>query len=250
MVRWAGALSDEYTLDCGVRQGGLTSPLLFNLYVNELIVRLSSTHVGCYIGETCFNNISYADDMVLLGPTIGSIRKLVKICEGYAEAHGLQYNSKKSELLIFKAGKHQPKHMPPLCLNGTELKVVDTFRYLGHIVTQALSDNEDIERERRALTVRSNMLAHSKKALNALRVQYNNAFRMLLGLPRGCSASGMFTEARTDGFHAIIRKKMASLLQRLRSSSNSILGAIKDRIGCPIIKHWVAVATGRLELPR
>nr|XP_034825539.1 trypsin 3A1-like [Maniola hyperantus] len=49
---------------------------------------------------------------------------------------------------------------------------------------------------------------------------------MLLGLPRGCSASGMFTEARTDGFHAIIRKKMASLLQRLRSSSNSILEII------------------------
>nr|XP_034838760.1 uncharacterized protein LOC117994895 [Maniola hyperantus] len=167
-----------------------------------------------------------------------------------------------------------------LYLNGTELNVVDTFRYLGHIVTQALNDNEDIERERRALTVRSNMLTrrfarctkevkitlfkaycqsfyssglwvrYSKKALNSLRVQYNNAFRMLLGLPRGCSASGMFTEARTDGFHAIIRKKMASFLQRLRSSSNSILGAVKDRIGCPIIKHWVAVATGRLKLPR
>lgn len=29
-VRWAGALSDEYKLECGVRQGGLSSPLLFN----------------------------------------------------------------------------------------------------------------------------------------------------------------------------------------------------------------------------
>ncbi|XP_026318654.1 uncharacterized protein LOC113229315 [Hyposmocoma kahamanoa] len=41
---------------------------------------------------------------------------------------------------------------------------------------------------------------------------YNNAFRMLLGLPRFCSASDMFAETATDGFHAILRKRTASLL--------------------------------------
>lgn len=48
------------------------------------------------------NNISYADDMVLLSPSIGGLRKLVRVCESYAEAHGLRYNAKKSELLVFK----------------------------------------------------------------------------------------------------------------------------------------------------
>lgn len=41
------------------------------------------------------NNISYADDMVLLSPSIRGLRKLVKICEGYAE---------KSEVMISRAG--------------------------------------------------------------------------------------------------------------------------------------------------
>lgn len=34
------------------------------------------------------------------------------------------------------------------------------FKYLGHIWTEELLDDEDIKRERRALSVRENMLAH------------------------------------------------------------------------------------------
>ncbi|CAF4759375.1 unnamed protein product [Pieris macdunnoughi] len=33
-VRWEGVLSDPYRMECGLRQGGMTSPILFNLYVN------------------------------------------------------------------------------------------------------------------------------------------------------------------------------------------------------------------------
>lgn len=42
--------------------------------------------------------------MMLLGPKVGNLRKLVAICEvyEYAEKHGLKYNTKKSKILIFK----------------------------------------------------------------------------------------------------------------------------------------------------
>lgn len=267
-VRWAGALSEEYKMECGVRQGGLSSPLLFNLYMNDLIERLSSTHIGCHIDDTCFNNISYADDMVLLSPSIRGLRKLLAICEEYAVAHGLKYNSTKSEIVAFKARNYQPAHVPPVYLNGVALQLVEKFKYLGHIVTSDLKDDTDIERERRALAVRSNMLArrfsrctrpvkitlfksfcqsfysgalwvkYTQRAYNALRVQYNNAFRMLLRLPWRCSASGMFAATRTDDFYAIIRKKAASMLHRLRNSGNGILMAIASRFDCPFQFHW------------
>jgi hypothetical protein len=157
-VKWSNALSEQYRLECGVRQGGLTSPRLFNIYVNQLIVELSSTHVGCRVDGVCFNNISYADDMVLLGPTIGALRKLVAICEVYAEKHGLRYNSKKSELLVFKGRNKPPSFVPPVYLNGSPLQRVSQFKYLGHIVNEELKDDSDIERESRALSVRGNML--------------------------------------------------------------------------------------------
>lgn len=275
-VRWVGTLSDEYRLECGVRQGGLSSPLLFNVYINQLIERLSGTHVGCHIDGTCVNNISYADDMVLLSPSIGGLKKLLSICEAYAEEHGLIYNSRKSELLVFKAPKQQPRSVPPVNLNGVALKIVSSFKYLGHVVTSDLRDDGDIERERRALSVRSNMLvrrfarctntvkvtlfksfcqsfytsglwvSYTRRAYSALRVQFNNAFRMLLGLPWRCSASGMFAEARTDDFHAIMRKKAASLLRHLHGSDNSILKMIAARPDCPLQRHWVATVVNKI----
>lgn len=82
-VRWDGTLLDEYRMECGVRQGGLSSPLWFNVYVNQLIERLSSTHVGRHIDGICVNNISYADDMVLLSPSISGLKELLLICETY-----------------------------------------------------------------------------------------------------------------------------------------------------------------------
>ncbi|XP_045454766.1 uncharacterized protein LOC123664214 [Melitaea cinxia] len=264
-------------MECGVRQGGLTSPLLFNLYINELIGELSSTHTGCYIDNVCVNNISYADDMVLLGPTVGAIRRLLNICASYAREHGLTYNAKKSKILVFKgkSGVYVPVCVPPITLYDVELQRVNSFRYLGHIVTDSLTDDEDLERERRTLAVRGNMIArrfarcsvpvkitlfkaycqslyasslwvsYTRRAARVLRVQYNNIFRMLLRLPPHCSASLMFAEAHTDGYDALIRKKVGSLLRRLRDSSNGILRMIASRTDCPIQHRLMCVVIGK-----
>lgn len=268
-VRWRGALSDEYGLECGVRQGGQTSPTLFNLYINQLIVELGRTKVGCSVEGTIVNSISYADDMVLLSPSVRALRKLISICEGYAESHGLRYNVQKSELLVFEAGNKKITDLPPIKLNGETLRRVTSFKYLGHVVTENLKDDEDMERERRALAVRCNMLArrfarcstevkttlfkafcqtmytcslwvnYTQKAFNALRVQYNNAFRVLLGLPRFCSASTMFAQARTRDFYAVLRGRVASAMRRTRESTNSILCVVREKPDCRIWRHWV-----------
>ncbi|XP_026313587.1 uncharacterized protein LOC113225482 [Hyposmocoma kahamanoa] len=225
------------------RQGGLTSPKLFNLYVNELIVGLSSKPVGCRIDGISVNNISYADYIVLLDPTAGT------------STHGLVYNCVKSEFMIFGIPGSVMSYEPKINLNEVALKRVSRFKYLGHYLAEDLRDQTDIDRERRALAARCNMLAHrfarcseeakitlfkaycqffytgglwvnyTHKALGALRVQYNNGFSTLLGLPRHCSASSMFAQAGVDYFFAEMRKKTASLLSRLRSSPSSILKA-------------------------
>ncbi|KAL0832945.1 hypothetical protein ABMA28_001080 [Loxostege sticticalis] len=237
--------------------------------MNKLIVGLSSAGVGCSVDGTFVNNISYADDMVLLCPSISALNKLIGICERYAGAHGLRYNTVKSELLVFKA-KNKSYKVPPVRLNGTPLKQVHSFKYLGHWVTESLKDDLDLERERRALCVRANMLArrfarctkqvkitlfkaycnslytcslwadYTQGAFRALRTQYNNAFRALLGLRRYCSASGMLAEAGVDSFTAIVRKRIASLIHRVRSSSNSLLQSVAARldVDSAIMRHW------------
>ncbi|XP_026320170.1 uncharacterized protein LOC113230446 [Hyposmocoma kahamanoa] len=186
--------------------------------------------------------------MVLLCPSISALHKLISICERYAEAHGLRYNSAKSELLVFKT-KYKTYKVPPVRLNGTPLKQVPSFKYLGHWVDESLRDDVDMERERRALCVRANMLArslwmnYSQGAYKALRTQYNNAFRGLMGLPRYCSASGMLAEVEVDSFSAIIRKSIASLIYRVRGSPNSLLQTVAARldVDSAIMRHWTSV---------
>ncbi|KAJ8735398.1 hypothetical protein PYW07_007018 [Mythimna separata] len=80
---------------------------------------------------------------------------------------------------------------------------------------------------------------YTQRAYNALRIQFNNAFRVLLRLPRFCSASGMFADARTDNFDAVWRKKSASMLRRLRDSPNSILHSIATRVDSPLVHALV-----------
>ncbi|XP_047993894.1 uncharacterized protein LOC125232311 [Leguminivora glycinivorella] len=172
--------------------------------------------------------------MVLLSPSVGGIRILIEKCESYAKKHNLRYNVEKSVYMIFKAGSKCPSYVPPIRLNGEQLKRVYTFKYLGHLVTEDLRDDEDIERERRALAIRANMISRrfsrctaqvkitlfrayctslyacslwTQRTINAIRVQYNDAFRVLLRLPRYCSASGMFADAHVDGFHATLSKR-------------------------------------------
>ncbi|CAH0725309.1 unnamed protein product, partial [Brenthis ino] len=57
---------------------------------------------GCHIDGCSANSHSYADDKVLLSPSIRCLQRLLSICEKYIKSHGLVYNSKTSVAMVFK----------------------------------------------------------------------------------------------------------------------------------------------------
>ena len=68
-VAWCGIVSDYFLAINGVKQGGVSSPVLFCLYIDGLLVALSKAGVGCYIGEYFVRALAYVDDIVLLAPS-------------------------------------------------------------------------------------------------------------------------------------------------------------------------------------
>ena len=50
-AQWGNEFSDWFVVKNVVRQGGILSPLLFNLYVDVISKELNKTHIGCTIGK-------------------------------------------------------------------------------------------------------------------------------------------------------------------------------------------------------
>ena len=57
-------------VECGTKQGGLTSPMLFNLFYADLVNKLQSSDCGVRIGKNNFNCVCYADDLLLCSLTV------------------------------------------------------------------------------------------------------------------------------------------------------------------------------------
>ena len=57
-----------------MRQGGVLSPLLFAVYIDELLIRLERLRTGCYSGCFFVGALCYADDIVLLAPSPSALR--------------------------------------------------------------------------------------------------------------------------------------------------------------------------------
>ena len=49
-----------------VKQGGVLSPILFTVYINELLLKLEEEGIGCRVGNYYAGCLAYADDLTLL----------------------------------------------------------------------------------------------------------------------------------------------------------------------------------------
>ena len=113
---WNGALSDSFGAANGVKQGGILSPILFCLYIDELLIRINDSGLGCHIGHLSYAGLGYADDVTTLAPSMNASQKLMKICEDFGVEYNVIWNCGKTYCLRVHIGKtHRP-------LSGNYLK--------------------------------------------------------------------------------------------------------------------------------
>ena len=63
----------------------MLSPVLFCVYIDDLLQTLSSKRIGCCIGRMFTGVLAYADDIVLLALSAQAMRIMLSVCEEYAK---------------------------------------------------------------------------------------------------------------------------------------------------------------------
>lgn len=147
-VKFKSGKSDEWLLSNGVRQGGILSPLFFNIYINDLITNISSSGLGCRLGLKLSNIIVYADDIVILAPSKEVLQELINLTSQEVEKLNLTINLKKTFCMVFN--NTRSNGIPSYVLNTHKLTIVHEMKYLGYLICDDLSSKPDVIRVRKS----------------------------------------------------------------------------------------------------
>uniref|UniRef100_A0A146M389 Retrovirus-related Pol polyprotein LINE-1 n=3 Tax=Lygus hesperus TaxID=30085 RepID=A0A146M389_LYGHE len=130
-----GSVSEFFEVRCGLKQGCAGSPRLFSLYVNDLVQELEG---GVRLGTACIKILMFADDFVLVAETVVGLQRNINILENYCETWGLQVNMSKSKIMVFRRGGRLAAR-ESWTFKGQGIEVVNTYTYLGVVMTPGLS---------------------------------------------------------------------------------------------------------------
>ena len=85
-----------FSISNGVKQGGVISPVLFNLYLDSLLISLKQSGLGCHINGTYMGALGYADDITLTCPSLYGLNSMLDICNQFAKNNHVIFNTKKT----------------------------------------------------------------------------------------------------------------------------------------------------------
>ena len=95
-IKWAKHFSEPFHVSNGVREGGVLSPHLFAVYLDDLSNELNKIKVGCYIGEVLLKHLMFADDIYVICQSLRWLQRILDVCQTYAESHGIIFNCNKT----------------------------------------------------------------------------------------------------------------------------------------------------------
>jgi len=142
------------------------------VYDDDLLLRVSSSGVSCYLGLNFVGTLAHADDIVLLAPTPSAMHILLQICDSYAAEYDINFNPDKSKFLVISVTKR--RHLYNAMCNcsffvaNKMIDNVDRFSHLGHIITSSLLDGDDIVQRRNTFVGQTNNVLCIFNKLNTM----------------------------------------------------------------------------------
>ena len=149
-----------WEVSCNKRcsSSGVVSPLLFNVYVDELSDCLNKSGIGGSMNGTIINHMLYADDICIIFISSPGLQQLLNICSGYSELHDLTFNAKKSMCMYFSTSMNKHCGCPVIYLGNSICEFVKEVKYLDVMIHSSKKTTIDVARQTRKFYLQANLL--------------------------------------------------------------------------------------------
>ena len=116
----------------GIRQGGVLSPVLFAIYVDDFLK--SFRNFGCRYKGFSVSALMYADDLILLSPSVTELQTMIEKCCEELALLDIKINPKKSNAI--RIGNRFKVNCAELCAGQEVILWVKEAKYLAiHILS-------------------------------------------------------------------------------------------------------------------
>ena len=158
-------MTESFKNNIGVKQGEVLSPLLFNMYINDLPACVSDPDSPSLNGSP-IDCLLYADDLVLMSTSKSGLQRKFDKLNQYCDKWRLCVNTDKTMVMqVSKSGK-LPKPSDNIIFNNCPIAYTSTYKYLGVVFDSAGNFN----------AAKSNMYERGQKALFKLKSVIDHEF--------------------------------------------------------------------------
>ncbi|XP_075155481.1 uncharacterized protein LOC142228843 [Haematobia irritans] len=137
-----GLSSELLTISRGVPQGSVLGPLLFSLYINDIV----NVPIGCDIQIYADDvQLSFSSPICNLNSCVEDINRNLKLISNWAKANGLKLNPKKTKCIAISRRGIDLENITPIRVDDENVEYVTHSRNLGVIFDNRLSWNRHID---------------------------------------------------------------------------------------------------------
>ena len=127
--------SKSFKIESGVMQGSKLGPILFSIFINDLLERLQTSSLGVKLWRTKVTALGFADDIILLADTPAKLQALINMCVNWSKENGMRFNSGKHKCIVLPLNTG----LKGLAFNldGVGIEIVSMARYLGVLLSRS-----------------------------------------------------------------------------------------------------------------
>ena len=119
--------SPSFEIESGVMQGSKLGPLLFIIFLNDLLLDLETKGIGAKVGELNISSLCFADDILLITDSPTKLQSLINVCGRWSINNGMRFRIDKCKVMTLNLRKP----LVSFYLLEEEVKFVNEYKYLG-----------------------------------------------------------------------------------------------------------------------